>query len=548
MNLFSAAANQSGMNTWVLGSLILVYMLGIAYLGYRGFRKTSGKQDYLLAGRSANPFVMAMSYGAAFISTSALVGFGGIAGQFGLGLMWLTFMNIAIGIVFAFLVFGYRTRRIGAVLEANTFPEFLGNRFQSNSIKIFIALIIFLFMPLYSSVVLIGGARFLQEVMGINYGIALTVFAAVVACYVIFGGLKGVMYVDALMGSIMLFGMLALLGMCYWKLGGITSAHQALTDMAPLVAERMPAEAALGHRGWTVMPAFNSVWWWTLVSSLMLGVGIGALAQPQLAVRFMTVKSGRELNRAVLVGSIFILGTVGSAYMVGALSNVFFYYSGKGIADGISGKLAIEAAGGNPDIIIPLFIRLALPGVLLYIFSLTLLSAAMSTLSSLFHVTGSAIGHDLCSNISASRKDSTFITRAGVCFGIIMSVILGFLLPPGIIARGTAIFFGVCAASFLPAYVAALYWPRATRAGVWASIITGVIASLFGLFFLHRKESAALGICKAIFGKDELISTHPWPFVDTFVYSLPLAVIALIVVSLLTKAPEAEHLNKCFKR
>ena len=548
MNLFSAAANQSGMNTWVLGSLILVYMLGIAYLGYRGFRKTSGKQDYLLAGRSANPFVMAMSYGAAFISTSALVGFGGIAGQFGMGLMWLTFMNIAIGIVFAFLVFGYRTRRIGAVLEANTFPEFLGNRFQSNSIKIFIALIIFLFMPLYSSVVLIGGARFLQEVMGINYGIALTVFAAVVACYVIFGGLKGVMYVDALMGSIMLFGMLALLGMCYWKLGGITSAHQALTDMAPLVAERMPAEAALGHRGWTVMPAFNSVWWWTLVSSLMLGVGIGALAQPQLAVRFMTVKSGRELNRAVLVGSIFILGTVGSAYMVGALSNVFFYYSGKGIADGISGKLAIEAAGGNPDIIIPLFIRLALPGVLLYIFSLTLLSAAMSTLSSLFHVTGSAIGHDLCSNISASRKDSTFITRAGVCFGIIMSVILGFLLPPGIIARGTAIFFGVCAASFLPAYVAALYWPRATRAGVWASIITGVIASLFGLFFLHRKESAALGICKAVFGKDELISTHPWPFVDTFVYSLPLAVIALIVVSLLTKAPEAEHLNKCFKR
>ena len=546
MNLFSLAA-QSGMNTWVLGGLIFIYMLGIAYLGYRGFRKTAGKQDYLLAGRSANPFVMAMSYGAAFISTSALVGFGGVAGQFGMGLMWLTFMNIAIGIVFAFLVFGYRTRRIGAALEANTFPEFLGNRFQSNGIKIFIALIIFLFMPLYSSVVLIGGARFLQEVMGINYGVALTVFGAVVACYVIFGGLKGVMYVDALMGSIMLFGMLALLGLCYWKLGGIVSAHQALTDMAPLVAERMPTEAALGHRGWTVMPAFNSVWWWTLVSSLMLGVGIGALAQPQLAVRFMTVKSGRELNRAVLVGSVFILGTVGSAYMVGALSNVFFYYSGKGIADGISGKLAIEAAGGNPDIIIPLFIRLALPGAILYIFSLTLLSAAMSTLSSLFHVTGSAIGHDLCNNLSGG-KDSTLITRAGVCFGIIMSVVLGFLLPAGIIARGTAIFFGVCAAAFLPAYVAALYWKRATVAGVWASIITGVAASLFGLLFLHRKESAALGICKAIFGKDELISAHPWPFVDTFVYSLPLAIIALIVVSLLTRAPETEHLNKCFKR
>lgn len=91
----------------------------------------------------------------------------------------------------------------------------------------------------------------------------------------------------------------------------------------------------------------------------MLGVGIGALAQPQLAVRFMTVKSTRELNRAVVIGSVFILCTAGAAYMVGALSNVFFYHADKGIAEGISGKLAIEAAGGNPDLIIPLFIRQA---------------------------------------------------------------------------------------------------------------------------------------------------------------------------------------------
>ena len=333
---------DSGMNTLVLGALIAIYMLGIGYLGYRGFRKTRGSQDYLLAGRSVNPFVMAMSYGAAFISTSALVGFGGIAGQFGMGLMWLVFMNIAIGIVGAFIFFGRRTRRMGLALDAHTFPEFMGNRFQSRGLKIFLALIIFLFMPLYSSVVLIGGARFLQEVMMVDYGWALGVFAVVVAFYVVFGGLKGVMYVDALMGTVMIVGMLSLLVMCYWKLGGITTAHQALTDMAPLVAERLPQEAALGHQGWTCMPRFNSVWWWTLVSSLMLGVGIGALAQPQLAVRFMTVKSSRELNRAVLIGSVFILFTVGSAYMVGALSNVFFYYTGHGIADGIQGKLSIE--------------------------------------------------------------------------------------------------------------------------------------------------------------------------------------------------------------
>ena len=135
--LLAAADSGSGMNTWVLGTLIAVYLGIIGCLGYRGFRRTASNKDYLLAGRSVNPFVMAMSYGAAFISTSALVGFGGIAGQFGMGLMWLVFMNIAIGIVVAFIFFGPRTRRIGLALDAHTFPEFMGNRFESNYLKCF---------------------------------------------------------------------------------------------------------------------------------------------------------------------------------------------------------------------------------------------------------------------------------------------------------------------------------------------------------------------------------------------------------------------------
>ena len=100
-------------NSIAMGALLLVYVAVISYLGFRGFRKTRNSSDYLLAGRSVNPFVMAMSYGAAFISTSALVGFGGIAGKFGMGLMWLVFMNIAFGIIVAFIWFGRRTRRIG---------------------------------------------------------------------------------------------------------------------------------------------------------------------------------------------------------------------------------------------------------------------------------------------------------------------------------------------------------------------------------------------------------------------------------------------------
>ncbi|MBQ7207079.1 MAG: sodium:solute symporter family protein [Lentisphaeria bacterium] len=537
----------NGINSFVFGFLILAYVLLIGYLGWRGWKKTRDSKDYLLAGRTVNPFVMAMSYGAAFISTSALVGFGGIAGEFGLGVMWLVFMNIAIGIFAAFVWFGKRTRRIGVALNAKTFPEFIGKRFRSPGLKMFIALVIFVFVPLYSSVVLIGGARFVQEIMQIPYAWALTIFATVVAIYVIFGGLKGIMYVDALMGTVMICGMLLLLVTCYWKLGGVIPAHQALTEMAPLVKQHLPAEYELGHRGWTVMPQFNSVWWWTLVSSIMLGVGIGALAQPQLAVRFMTVKSGMELNRAVLVGSVFILLTVGSAYTVGALSNVFFYRTDLGIA-GSYQSLAIQAARGNPDLIIPIFIREALPGVVLYLFFLTMLSAAMSTLSSLFHVTGSSIGHDFFRTVANSRHDNLTMTRISMVFGIVLSIIFAMILPPGIVARGTAIFFGICAAAFLPAYFSALYWKGATRAGVWASVATGVAASVIGLVFLHRKESASIGICQALFGKSELISAHPWPFVDPFIYSLPLAAAVLVAVSLLTEKLPVRHLNRCFKK
>ena len=98
----------------------------------------------VLAGGATHPFVMAMSYGAAFISTSAIVGFGGVAAAYGLGLQWLVFMNIFTGIFIAFIFFGRSTRRIGRNLNAKTFPEFLALRFASPRLRVLISGIIFL--------------------------------------------------------------------------------------------------------------------------------------------------------------------------------------------------------------------------------------------------------------------------------------------------------------------------------------------------------------------------------------------------------------------
>jgi SSS family solute:Na+ symporter len=525
------------MNLLLLNIIVLIYLLVTMYLGYRGWKTTKDSEGYMVAGRKAHPYVMAMSYGATFISTSAIVGFGGTAGLFGMGLLWLTLLNIFVGIFMAFIVYGKRTRKMGHNLGAMTFPELLGKRFDSKFVQYFSGLVIFFGMPMYASVVLIGAARFIETTLAIKFDLALLIYSVIIAAYVIWGGLKGVMYTDAMQGTIMFVGMAVLLVMTYTHLGGITAAHQALTNMASMVPQNL---AAQGHTGWTSMPVAGSAWWWTLISSIVMGVGIGCLAMPQLVIRFMTVNSNRELNRGVLIGGIFILAMTGVAFVVGALSNVFFYQT--------QGKIAIAVAGGNADSIIPLYINAATPEWFVYIFMLTLLAAAMSTSSSQFHAQGTAIGRDIYETLTGRKgKGSIMITRTGISVAVIIAVVLGYLLPGNIIARGTAIFFGLCAAAFLPMYTCALYWKGATKAGAIAGLITGTFVTVFCFLFIHKAESTPLGIAKMLLGRDVLITQMPWPVVDPLIVAFPLAVIATIAVSFMTKPPSKEHLEECFK-
>ncbi len=150
------------MNFEILAIVIGVYALAIGYLGWLGYQRTKNAADYLVGGRGIHPMLMALAYGSTFISTSAIVGFGGAAGLFGLGLLWLTFLNILAGIFLAFAFFGRPTRRIGARLDAHTFPELIARRFQSRFIQGFSGTVIMFLMPLYAAAVMIGGARFLE--------------------------------------------------------------------------------------------------------------------------------------------------------------------------------------------------------------------------------------------------------------------------------------------------------------------------------------------------------------------------------------------------
>jgi len=524
--------------------IVVVYLLIIGYLGYLGYRGTKTSEDFMIAGRQVHPYVMAISYGATFISTSAIVGFGGAAGVFGMGLLWLTFLNIAVGIAIAFIFFGKKTRDMGQKLNAHTFPEFLGRRYNSRAIQVIGGVTIFVFMPLYTGVVLIGAARFIESTLNVNFMLSLAIFSIIIAAYVIAGGLKGVMYTDALQGTIMFVGMIALVAMTYKALGGITKAHQALTDLASKVPESLIAG---GHQGWTTMPAFGSPLWWTLVSTIILGVGIGVLAQPQLVVRFMTVKSNKDLNRAILIGGIFILFMTGVAFIVGSLSNVYFFNT--------TGNIAIAEAGGNTDLIIPAFINMAMPPWFVYIFMLTLLAAAMSTISSQFHALGTAFSRDIIGvgikKSENSEKNNSqkvlLITKLGVIIGIIVSVILGYFLPPSIIARGTALFFGVCAAVFLPMYILGLYWKKTSRAAALSGMIVGLVTSVFWMFFVHQANAKMLKLVVVMTGKETLLPA-PWSMIDPILIAFPLSFLVTILITAFSKSEKNEVVDKLFSK
>jgi len=584
--------------------VVLLYLLLVVFLGWLGYSRTKTATDYLIAGREIHPFVMAMSYGATFISTSAIVGFGGVAGLFGMSVLWLTFCNIFVGIFIAFVFLGPPARRMGHRLDAHTFPELLARRFGSKFIQVFSGLVIFLFIPLYAAAVLIGGCEFISTQFGIDYNVALLVFSVIIAAYVVMGGLKGVMYSDALQGSIMFVGMLTLLLFTYSKLGGLREAHQTLTDLAPLVPGKLQA---IGHQGWTAMPAFGfgeakHDLWWIVISTITLGVGIGVLAQPQLVVRFMTVKSRRELNRAVPIGGIFILIMTGVAFTVGSLSNAYFARFGppmtgrvvkaldeeKGLAvlqlmakdeagawQDVEGKMApvklfegdLEAsareaglvtgrsisvvyAKGNPDQIIPAYITSAMPKWFGLVFLLTLLAAAMSTLSSQFHTVGTSIGRDVYEQLTGRHGRSIGINRAGVLLGILIAMLWSYYARGGyIIARATAIFFGLCASAFLPAFVGGLFWKRMTRQAAVASMVTGFAVTTFWLLFVKAKEAGAIGLVQKLTGgKTSILADHPnWPVVDPLMVALPISIIVAVVVTLMTKPPSQEHLDGCFE-
>jgi SSS family solute:Na+ symporter len=545
-------------NTVIMAIVAVVFIAATAYLGWFGHKHTKNNEEYLLGRSKARPAIIALSYGATFLSTSAIVGFGGTAAKFGLSMIWLMVLCILVGTIIAFAVFGKRTRRKGREYGVRTFPELLGKMFASPSIRTFSALVILIGMPVYCAAVLLGGVNFISVTLGLNSHVVLLGLSLIVALYVVYGGVIAVMYNDALQATIMFAGMLFILIFTFWKLGGVTEAFASLQNLWITTSDDpTPYFQGLmngGFRGWSNSPEFGSSIWLTVITTLLLGVGIGALAQPQLVVRFLSAKDDRSLNKAMWIGAVFILVILGTAFTIGPLSNVLF--------DQLDPAwLSSANPYPNVDTIIPefvnkLFAGMALGDLFISLFVLALICAAISTMSALFHAMGSAAGYDIWTRRKNMREvasstdmaGSMKANRVGTLIMVVAVVVVAYLMPWNIIAKATVIFMGMTAAALLSTMAYGLFSkgkPNATVAKI--SIAVGTISWSIWAFFMNSGIADMLKIPKIVSGS--------WMnSVDPLIIGLPLSAIALIIAYMLIvwrknearpKDPEKHSEHKC---
>ena len=530
---------SNGVDLLTFGAMVAVFVVVTLMLGVYGYRNTKNNGDFLLGRSKAGPVIIALSYGSTFLSASAVIGFGGQAAVHGMSLIWLCFLNLFVGLIVAFLIFGGPTRRKGRQLGASTYADLLGKIYDSKGIRAFTAILIIVMMPIYAAAVLKGGVNSLATITGLNdyYDLILIALSIIVAVYVVYGGIIAVMYNDALQAAIMFAGMAVILVVTYSYFGGVTAGNGALVDLWNTKFSEMghiPGTSD-GFNGWTNFSSFGSSEWMTVVTTFLLGVGIGALTQPQLAVRFMSAKSDKDLNKSLLIGSVFMIAIVGSAYTVGALSNVYFY--------DVHGQIAydyITGLGLGTDFIIPQFILEIFEGmsfgdVFVSLFLLSLVCAAISTISALLHTIGAAGGYDLYT-LYRNRKgrmmgDSQSVNLNRICIVVIMvlMVVYCYLMPKDIIAKATSVFMGMTAAALLPAYFHALYSKNPNKKAAIGSIAVGTGSYLFLALFINSGDSVFLPICKLITGQSVLFPDSVLASVDPLVFALPLSIVAMVV-------------------
>ena len=462
---------------------LVVFFAVMIGIGFVTRKKANSVEGFVLGGRNAGPWLTAFGYGTSYFSAVVFIGYAGQFGwKYGVASTWIGIGNAVIGSLLAWIVLGRRTRVMTKHLSSKTMPDFFGKRFDSKALRIAAALISFIFLIPYTSSVYNGLSRLFNMAFNIDYKICIIVMAALTCVYVILGGYMATVVNDLVQGIIMLFGITAVIATVLNNNGGFLTA---LTTLSQTESD-LPVTA--GMQG-----AFTSFFGPDPLNlfGVIILTSLGTWGLPQMVGKFYAIKDEKSVKAGTIISTIFAFIVAGGCYFLGGFARLY------------EGNPAIYKDDGSVmyDSIIPTMLD-NLPTILVGVVIVLVLSASMSTLSSLVLTSSSTVTLDLIEQIKPKKNDdkkkrekTQLITmRLLLVFFILVSVLLS-LNPPTFIAQLMGYSWGALAGAFLAPFLWGLYWKKTTKLSVWVCFIFGVgftVANMFLKFIASPINAGAI--------------------------------------------------------
>ena len=501
------------MNYYELTSFILYFILVIGVGVYFFVKsKSSSEKDYFLGGRNMNGLVSALSAGASDMSAWVLMGLPGSIYLYGLGQVWIS-IGLLIGTVLSWIFVAPRLRRFAIKADDSiTIPQFLSNRFKSKSpvLKVACAVIFVIGYCFYSaSSVYACGELFNTLIPDISKQVAMIIATAIILAYTLLGGFKAVCWTDFFQGLLMLAALMIvpIIALFILKSSGAIA----------------PVATPENYYNLLSSGAFD----WNSIASILtgLGWGLGYFGMPHILVRFMAVKSEKEMKKSQIIGSTWtalillmatIVGLVGHEYLGGTLDDDTKSLVFVNVVRNIFGVGALALIGG-------LLIS-------------AIVAASMSTADSQLLASSSAFASDFYKTTvkkDATDKQMLLVGRIAVAVISVIALVIALLVhyfELGGIMELVSAAWSVFGAAFGPVILLALYWKRLNYKGACAGIITGFAVSilwmiLFNLGYYSTKATAFSAV---------IYDTGLYEIVPGFIIGLVVAV----CVSLLTEKPD----------
>ena len=507
---------------YIIIALFMLSMIGVAVYTRK---RAKSVDDFLLAGKKGlNGWMSAFSYGTTYFSAVIFIGYAGKFGwDFGLSSIWIGVGNAILGGLVAWMLLAKRTKNMTVRLCAKTMPDFFEKRYESKTLKILSAIIIFVFLIPYAASVYNGLGNLFERIFHIEGWIVVVVLALITAVYLVFGGYLATSISDFIQGTIMLIGVIVMVILF------LTCADvEGIKGLTELSKDGFGLFVGYGDNGFLNSPL-------VMLISLILLTSMGVYGLPQTVHKYYSVRDKKAINQGMIITTIFalIIGVI--AYFVGGLSHLFFTDSSQ--------------FGGNTDNIIPIMLQNVIPMGVLGLIGVLILSASMSTLASVSLSSASVLSIDLYKGVvnkNASEKKVTLLMRIMCFLFILLSVAIALLNKSfniTAIAYLMSLSWGTLSGCFFGPFVIGLRWKKVTKAAALTSVIGGLVFTVVFTVTFGVIKSGGFGAGLGVILKNG-VSLSPLTGVLCMIFSC----IVTVVVSLLTKKPSNEAIYQAFDK